>query len=133
MQSDGAVCKVKRATVELRGNIVRFSESRAACTRRFLCAPLQAQQHLSRLQAAEDAHSSNIAARDAFVRETAAKMGIMLPGEPQQGAAAAAAAAAGGRQQPLPPAALSFFRGELDHREGQLQSELGSLREAHRY
>lgn len=59
-------------------------------------------------------------------------MGIALPGEQQQGAAAAAAAA-GGRQQPLPPAALSFFRGELAHREGQLQAELGSLREAHRY
>lgn len=91
-----------------------------------LCC-LQAQQQLSRLQAAADTHSSNIAARDAFVRSTAQKMGVTLPGEPQP-----AAAAAGARPQPLPPAALDFFRGELAHREGQLQSELSSLREAHR-
>jgi hypothetical protein len=61
------------------------------------------------------------------VRSTAQKMGMTLPGESQP-----AAAAAGARPQPLPPAALDFFRGELAHREGQLQSELSSVREAHR-
>jgi hypothetical protein len=86
----------------------------------------QAQQQLSNLQAAADTNASNIAARDAFVRSTAQRMGITLPGESQQ------AAAAGGRRQPLPQAALDSFRSELGHKEGQLQSELSTLREAHR-
>lgn len=55
-------------------------------------------------------------------------MGITLPGEPQQ----AAATAAGGRQEVLPQAAVDFFKGELALKEGQLQSELSTLRDAHR-
>lgn len=91
-----------------------------------------AQQQLSRLQAAGDAHASNVAARDNFVRSTAAKMGIELPGGSQSAAAAAAGPGQRQQQQPLPPAAVEFFKSELLHQEGQLQSELGSLREAHR-
>jgi hypothetical protein len=96
----------------------------------YCCGTLQAQQQLSRLQAAADSHASNVAERDAFVRSTAQRMGITLPGEPQQ---AAAAAAAGGRQDALPQAAVDFFKGELSLKEGQLQSELSTLRDAHRW
>ena len=53
-------------------------------------------------------------------------MGITLPGDSQQ------ASAAGGWQQPLPQPALDSFRSELGHKEGQLQSELSTMREAHR-
>jgi hypothetical protein len=116
-----------------------------------LSPPPQAQQQLSRLQAAGEAHASNVAARDAFVRETAFKMGISLPGEGQatgtagtasaagslggaslaSGAAAAGGSGAGGQQQ-LPPAALEYFRNELQHRQGRLAAELAGLRETHR-
>jgi hypothetical protein len=68
-----------------------------------------------------------VAERDAFVRSTAQRMGITLPGEPMQ-----AAAVAGGRQDALPQAAVDFFKGELALKEGQLQSELSTLRDAHR-
>jgi len=74
-----------------------------------------------------------VAARDNFVRSTAAKMGIELPGGSQSAAAAAAGPGQRQQQQPLPPAAVEFFKSELLHQEGQLQSELGSLREAHRW
>ena len=43
---------------------------------------MQAQQQLNKLQAAAETHASNIADRDAFIVQTAAKMGINLPNQP---------------------------------------------------
>lgn len=63
------------------------------------------------------------------MRNTSLKMGVVLPGESQ---GAVGSDAQQQQQQPLPPPAVEFFKNELLHREGQLQSELGSLREAHR-
>ncbi|WIA21892.1 hypothetical protein OEZ85_004263 [Tetradesmus obliquus] len=87
----------------------------------------QAQQQLSRLQTAAEAHSSNVADRDAFVTATAAKLGIRLPG-----AAAAAAAAGSEAGVVLPLAALDAFLGELRRRQAALQGEVAAMREAHR-
>jgi hypothetical protein len=104
----------------------------------FCCITLlQAQQQLSRLQAAAEAHSSNVADRDAFVTATAAKLGIRLPGAAAMASlssAAAAAAAAGGEAGPrqLPLAALDAFLSELRRRQAQLQGEVASMRETHR-
>uniref|UniRef100_A0A383V2M5 Rad50/SbcC-type AAA domain-containing protein n=1 Tax=Tetradesmus obliquus TaxID=3088 RepID=A0A383V2M5_TETOB len=86
----------------------------------------QAQQQLSRLQAAAEAHSSNVADRDAFLTATAAKLGIRLPG------AAAAAAAGSEAGVVLPLAALDAFLGELRRRQAALQGEVVAMREAHR-
>eukprot|EP00879_Flechtneria_rotunda_P006310 GHRR01006632.1.p1 GENE.GHRR01006632.1~~GHRR01006632.1.p1 ORF type:complete len:729 (+),score=251.26 GHRR01006632.1:230-2416(+) len=97
----------------------------------------QAQQQLNRLQAAADAHASNIADRDAFVRNTSAKIGIMLPGD---GIAAAAGSSFGGSlglnkqgsAAPLSPATLETFANELRGRQTGLESDLTSLKESHR-
>jgi cell division protein FtsB len=103
-----------------------------------LCAvlQLQAQQQLSRLQAAAEAHSSNVADRDAFVNATAAKLGIRLPGASAMASMSSisAAAAAGGGEvsMQLQLAALDAFLSELRRRQAQLQGEIASMRESHR-
>jgi hypothetical protein len=93
---------------------------------------LQAQQQLSRLQAAAEAHSSNVADRDAFVTATAAKLGIRLPGAAALASMSSAAAAGGEAAPQLPLAALDAFLGELRRRQAQLQGEIASMRETHR-
>lgn len=95
-----------------------------------------------RLAAEAEAHAGGVRARDALVRELAARMGLPLHG----GSAAAslattstATAATGGASAagaaapppPLPPAAVEAFAAELSARAADLGRQLAEMRASH--
>ncbi len=87
------------------------------------CAVLQQEcKRHGRLAAEAEAHNSNIAERNRFVRATAAKLGIPLYGVSASDAEAA----------PLPEGTLDSFRGALLDRLGALERELLDLKATNR-
>lgn len=100
-------------------------------TRCFLHSQLQ--QQLSRLAAAAEAYTSNVADRDGFVRQMASKYGLDLAGVGSSVTNSVIDGSADGfASGQLPAAAIEGVLGELRGRMAALQEELRVAKQAHR-